>query len=64
MKPIFVFFLMAGILLYFISPPVSAAIPAHERAALKALYNSTNGDNWTNNNGWKTPPLDTDGFAM
>lgn len=39
-------------------------IPPHERAALIALYNSTNGDNWTNNAGWKTPPLYTDGFAM
>ncbi len=41
-----------------------AAIPAHERAALIALYNSTNGDSWTYNGGWKTPPLDTDGFSM
>lgn len=40
------------------------AIPASERATLIALYNSTNGDNWTDNSGWKTPPLDTDGFAM
>jgi Leucine-rich repeat (LRR) protein len=43
---------------------VFGAIPASERAALIALYNSTNGDNWTNNNGWKTAPLHTDGFAM
>ena len=41
-----------------------AAIPAIERQALIALYNSTDGDNWTNNSGWKTPPLDTDGFAF
>ncbi len=34
------------------------------RAALIALYNSTNGDQWLNNEGWKTPPLHTDGFAM
>ncbi|MGE5340024.1 MAG: leucine-rich repeat domain-containing protein [Candidatus Omnitrophota bacterium] len=40
------------------------AIPAQERAALIALYNSANGGGWTNNTGWKTPPLDTDGFAM
>jgi Leucine-rich repeat (LRR) protein len=40
------------------------AIPASERSALIALYNSTDGDNWTTNQGWKTPPLDTDGFAM
>ncbi len=43
---------------------LTAAIPAAERAALIALYNSTDGDNWTNNSGWKTPPLHTDGFAM
>ncbi len=41
-----------------------AAIPAIERQALIALYNSTNGDGWTNNSGWKTPPLDADGFAL
>ncbi len=43
---------------------VRGAIPASERAALIALYNSTNGDGWKDNSGWKTPPLDTDGFAM
>jgi Leucine-rich repeat (LRR) protein len=40
------------------------AVSAVERNALIALYNSTNGDSWTNNAGWKTPPLHTDGFAM
>ena len=43
---------------------VYAAIPAAERQALIALYNSTNGDAWTDSTGWKEPPLDTDGFAM
>lgn len=43
---------------------IHGAIPASERAALIALYNSTNGDGWTDNSGWKTPPLHTDGFAM
>ncbi|MDQ1352707.1 MAG: hypothetical protein QG657_3013 [Acidobacteriota bacterium] len=43
---------------------VAAAIPSQERAALIALYNSTNGDNWTNSSGWKTPPLAADGFAL
>jgi hypothetical protein len=41
-----------------------AAIPAGERAGLIALYNSTGGDQWVNDTGWKTPPLHTDGFAM
>lgn len=39
-------------------------IPAIERSALIALYNSTNGDSWTDKSGWKTEPLHTDGFAM
>ncbi len=43
---------------------LSAAIPAAERQALIDLYNSTNGASWTNNTGWKTAPLHTDGFAM
>ena len=43
---------------------VATTIPAQERAALIAFYNSTNGDGWTKNSGWKTPPLYTDGFAM
>jgi Leucine-rich repeat (LRR) protein len=46
------------------SLPLQGAIPASERAALIALYNATNGDNWTDNGGWKTPPLYSDGFAM
>ncbi|MCX6579664.1 MAG: fibronectin type III domain-containing protein [Candidatus Aminicenantes bacterium] len=41
-----------------------AAIPSQERAALIALYNSTDGDNWSNKKGWKTPPLAADGFAL
>ncbi|MCP5050355.1 MAG: hypothetical protein GY940_24540, partial [bacterium] len=53
--------------LFFVSTaavPLQAAIPAEERAALIALYNATNGDGWNDNSGWKTPPLDADGFAM
>ncbi|MFH0729286.1 MAG: leucine-rich repeat domain-containing protein [Pseudomonadota bacterium] len=55
-SPSVAIFLMANI--------VFAGISATERASLIALYNSTNGDSWTNNTGWKTAPLDTDGFAM
>ena len=40
------------------------AIPASERQALIALYNATTGDSWSDNHGWKTPPLALDGFAM
>lgn len=54
----------ALLLLAFLPGFVHSAIPSGERAALIALYNSTNGDGWTDNSGWKTPPLDTDGFAM
>ncbi|MHC5077133.1 MAG: leucine-rich repeat domain-containing protein [Planctomycetota bacterium] len=41
-----------------------AAIPGVERDALIALFNDTDGDNWTDNSGWKEPPLEADGFAM
>ena len=36
--------------------PQALAIPAEERAALIALYDSTNGDNWKNNTGWLGEP--------
>ena len=39
-------------------------VPSKERTALIAFYNNTDGDNWTDNSGWKTPPLYSDGFAM
>lgn len=52
------------LMLFFIPCSVFGAIPASERAALIALYDSTNGDSWDNNSGWKSTPLDTDGFAM
>ena len=42
---------------------IGESIPLTERQALIALYNSTNGDSWENNSGWKTPPLEADGFA-
>ena len=41
-----------------------SAIPIWERNALIALYKSTNGDNWHDNSGWKSPPLYDDGFAQ
>lgn len=34
--------------------PALAAIPEAERLALIDLYNSTNGDGWTDKSGWKT----------
>lgn len=52
------------ILIVFLAGFAFGAIPVEERAALIALYNSTNGDNWNNNSGWKEPPLHTDGFSM
>lgn len=44
-------------------PRLTRAITAEERSALIDLYKSTNGDNWTNNSGWKSRPLESDGFA-
>ncbi|MGE5343627.1 MAG: BACON domain-containing protein [Candidatus Omnitrophota bacterium] len=64
-KPIlFLYFLIGVILLLEFSTAAFGAIPAEERAALIALYNNTNGNNWADKTGWKTSPLDTDGFAM
>ncbi|MCP5052518.1 MAG: hypothetical protein GY940_35445, partial [bacterium] len=40
-----------------------AAIPTIEREALIALYNATDGDNWTVNSGWKDGALEPDGFG-
>lgn len=59
-----IFLCLFFIIWVFFSDFTYGAIPPEERAALIALYYSTDGDNWTNNNGWKTPPLHTDGFAM
>ncbi len=41
-----------------------SGIPNSERTALIALYNSTDGDNWTDNSGWKEPSPAADGFAL
>ena len=38
-------------------------LPWQERAALIAFYQSLDGDHWTDNSGWKTAPLEADGFA-
>jgi hypothetical protein len=43
---------------------LKAAIPASERAALIALYNSTIGDNWDDNSGWKGNKDESDGFSQ
>ena len=41
-------------------PSVAQAQTATERAALVALYDATDGDNWTNNDNWKsTEPVGT-----
>lgn len=37
-------------------------IPQHERKALIAVFNATNGDLWGGTS-WKKPPLESDGFA-
>ncbi len=48
---------------FFLSTHSLAAISAVERAALIALYNSTDGDNWTINSGWKGNNPEPDGFS-
>lgn len=42
---------------------LDAVIPASERAALIAFYNTADGNCWKCRQGWKTPPLHSDGFA-
>ena len=42
----------------------AAYVTIPSREVLIELYNATGGDGWTNNAGWKTPPLHTDGFAL
>jgi len=65
MKRIICFGFLLVLVGYLLFPGLTrAAIPAAERQGLIALYNSTNGESWNNNSGWKTPPLDADGFAM
>lgn len=39
-------------LLFILSSLLCGAIPATERAGLVALYQATNGNNWTNHTGW------------
>ncbi len=51
------------LLLIFFSRTIHAVIPDGERAALITLYNYTNGDKWTNNDGWQDGTLHTDGFS-
>jgi Leucine-rich repeat (LRR) protein len=43
---------------------IQPKIPTLERTSLIALYNSTNGNNWSNKSGWKKPPLNSDGFSL
>lgn len=56
--------IVLGFIFFQFAALIHGAIPASERVVLIALYNSTNGDNWANKSGWKTPPLHTDGFAI
>ncbi|MCX6584699.1 MAG: hypothetical protein NT166_31390 [Candidatus Aminicenantes bacterium] len=59
------YFVLITLLMGVFTGMIRADIPAQERAALIAFYNSTNGDNWgARSNSWKTPPLYTDGFGM
>ena len=61
----FLSFVLIGLLVVSsTSNPLQAAIPAEERAALIALYNSTNGDSWGDNSGWKGNNNELDGFSQ
>ncbi|MCP5050278.1 MAG: hypothetical protein GY940_24135, partial [bacterium] len=61
-------FHVVGVLLFLVlagglGVSLHASIPAIEREALIALYNATDGDNWSNNSGWKEGVLEPDGFG-
>lgn len=58
-----IIFILLFILLFMLAGFVYGAIPAKERAALIALYESTNGDGWTNRDGWKGNHNESDGFS-
>ncbi len=60
----FVFVLIGLLVVFSTSVPLPGAIPASERAALIALYNETNGDNWYNSSGWKGNNNESDGFSQ
>jgi len=47
---------LTAVMLFLSFQDAQAAIPQHRREALIALYNSTNGAGWTNNNGWLGAP--------
>lgn len=54
---------LSGLLIFQLFIPMQADIPEEERAALIALYHATGGDKWEKNTGWKTEPLENDGFG-
>ncbi|MCP4711620.1 MAG: hypothetical protein GY869_23625, partial [Planctomycetes bacterium] len=64
MKNLKLIVLTIAAITFFLSTASMAAIPAEERAALIALYNSTDGDNWTNKSGWKGNNPESDGFSQ
>ncbi len=55
---------MILLFLFAFSNQAEAAVPSPERQALIAVYNATGGEGWSNNSGWKIPPLAADGFAL
>jgi len=54
-------FLIAG---FAVGDHAAAEIGALERNTLIRLYEDTNGDQWTDNHGWKHEPLHSDGLSM
>lgn len=57
-------YILVLILIILFSGFIYGNIPAEERAALIAFYNTGTFDQYHQLAGWKTPPLDADGFAM
>lgn len=63
-KMIIILFILLSVSVKDMTGNIYAAVSLTEREALTDLYNSTGGDYWINNTGWKEPPLYSDGFAM
>lgn len=55
--------IILSFLTLFTTSYIYGAIPASERAALIAIYNATDGDNWYDNYNWKGVNNEADGFS-
>jgi hypothetical protein len=55
---------MAFLFIILLVPMWAELCRGAERDDLKVLYNSTSGESWTNNSGWKEPPWQRTAFQQ